>query len=308
MRIGIIDFGTNTLRLNIFETDDDKYAMIYDGTVYSKIVENTINNKLIQDGIEHVIEAIEEHMAVCKHYRCDSIECFSTASLRYIDNASDVLEQVKFRTGIDINMISGDKEALYDFLALKSVIIDNEGTGCDLGGGSLQLFIFNSDGPILSHSFPFGSSRISKQFVKNTIPTNKELDEIHDTISKGIKEYNYKPIGKTLYAMGGTAKATELLLKNMLNKTGNISQTDLKNLLNEITLNPEKSLELFDNIIPSRKRTITPGIEILLSIMETLNLENIKVFTVGVREGFLEEKIKNPSKQDNILNIINSII
>ena len=42
MRIGIIDFGTNTLRLNIIETEDSEYRSIYDFAIYSKIVENTV--------------------------------------------------------------------------------------------------------------------------------------------------------------------------------------------------------------------------------------------------------------------------
>ena len=91
MRIGIIDFGTNTLRLDIFETEDKEYRSIYDFAIYSKIVENTVGTSLSQDGIEHIIQAIEEHQQACRHYRCDRTECFSTASLRYIDNAADVL-------------------------------------------------------------------------------------------------------------------------------------------------------------------------------------------------------------------------
>ena len=147
MRIGFIDFGTNTLRLNIFETEDREYRSIYDFAIYSKIVENTVGTSLSQDGIEHIIQAIEEHQQACRHYRCDRVECFSTASLRYVDNAEDVLEQVEFRTGIKIKMISGDEEANYDYLAIKSVTEEKSGIGCDLGGGSIQVFVYDENGP-----------------------------------------------------------------------------------------------------------------------------------------------------------------
>ena len=42
-----------------------------------------------------------------------------------------------------IKMISGDEEADYDYLALKSVVDVSSGIGCDLGGGSLQVFTFD---------------------------------------------------------------------------------------------------------------------------------------------------------------------
>ena len=58
MRIGIIDFGTNTLRLDIFETEDKEYRSIYDFAIYSKIVENTVGTSLSQDGIELCAEAV----------------------------------------------------------------------------------------------------------------------------------------------------------------------------------------------------------------------------------------------------------
>ena len=77
MRIGIIDFGTNTIRLDIFEVDGDNYSIIFDNAIFSHIIENTVGNSLSQDGIEYVIQAIEEQQAACRHYRCDKIECFS---------------------------------------------------------------------------------------------------------------------------------------------------------------------------------------------------------------------------------------
>ena len=58
MRIGIIDFGTNTLRLDIFETEEGAYRSIYDNAIFSRIIENTEGASLSQDGIEHVIQAI----------------------------------------------------------------------------------------------------------------------------------------------------------------------------------------------------------------------------------------------------------
>lgn len=147
MRIGIIDFGTNTLRLDIFETEGGDYRSIYDNAIFSRVIENTVGSSLSQEGIEHVIQAIEEHQSACRHYRCDRIECFATASLRYIDNAKDVLEQVEFRSGIKIKMINGDEEADYDFCALKSVSAKSSGVGCDLGGGSIQLFFLTKTAP-----------------------------------------------------------------------------------------------------------------------------------------------------------------
>ncbi len=305
MRIGIIDFGTNTLRLDIFETEEKEYRSIYDFAIYSYIVENTVENSLSQDGIEHIIQAIEEHQQACRHYRCDRVECFSTASLRYIDNAADVLEQVEFRTGIKIRMISGDEEAKYDYLALKSVISEKSGIGCDLGGGSLQLFTFNQNGPELSTSYPLGSSRTAKRFVSADIPTEKEISAIKKCVFDSVSEKGFKNDGKTLFAMGGTAKAIKKLYNKTVDKSDTMSLKNMNIILELFSNEPEEAKELIEDIAPKRIRTLVPGLAVLSGVMESVDCSEMKIYSVGVREGFMETVLNDDFKpESSILNLI----
>ena len=305
MRIGIIDFGTNTLRLNIFETEDKEYRSIYDFAIYSKIVENTVGTSLSQDGIEHVIQAIEEHQQACRHYRCDRTECFSTASLRYIDNAADVLEQVEFRTGIKIKMISGDEEANYDYLAIKSVTEEKSGIGCDLGGGSIQVFVYDENGPKKSASFPLGSSRTAKRFVKGTIPTEKEVADIKKCVFDSLTESGFVKTGGTLFAMGGTAKAIQKLYNSTIKKGNEISLLEANLMLKLFTEKPDEAAELISDIAPNRTRTLVPGLSVLSGVMEKMGCTKMKVYSVGVREGFMESILNDDSAPEpGILDFI----
>ncbi len=306
MRIGIIDFGTNTLRLDIFEAERNFYTSIYDNAIFSHIIENTSCSALSQEGIEHVIQAIEEHQRVCRHYRCDRVECFATASLRYINNANDVLDQVEFRTGIKIKIISGNEEAVYDYRALKSVYDTDNGIGCDLGGGSMQLFIFDKDGPIKSVSLPLGSSRIAKQFVSGPIPIEAEIECIKSEVKKQLYEAGFMPVGYSLSSMGGTAKAFKKLCRMVLNMDGAISLKAVLATLEVISAHPEEAIDLFEDIEPKRSHTIAPGIAVLASIMEYMGCTEMNVFSVGVREGFLEKVLEDGEHTSNssLLDII----
>ncbi len=301
MRIGIIDFGTNTLRLDIFETEEREYRSIYDFAIYSKIVENTVGTSLSQDGIEHIIQAIEEHQQACRHYRCDRTECFSTASLRYIDNAADVLEQVEFRTGIKIRMISGDEEAEYDYLALKSVVDVPSGIGCDLGGGSLQVFTFDEKGPQKSASYPLGSSRTAKNFVKGDIPTAEEISAIKNRVFESLSETGFGKTGGTLFAMGGTAKAIKKLYNTVIEKGGKLTLKNAKIMLELLTEAPEEAKELIADIAPKRIRTLVPGLAVLIGVMEKASCDGMKIYSVGVREGFMESILNDDSKPEQSL-------
>ena len=306
MRIGVIDFGTNTLRLDIFETDEQRYQSIFDYAIYSRIVENTVGTSLCQDGIEHIIQAIEEHQQACRHYRCDRVECFSTASLRYIDNADDVLEQVFFRTGIKIRMISGDEEARYDYLALKSVVSEEKGIGCDLGGGSFQIFTFDENGPIKSESFPLGSSRTSKRFVKGSIPTENEVAAIKECVSSSLSESGFGSFaGETLFAMGGTAKAIKSLYNTVISKGDVITLKELDLMIKLLCEKPDEAVELISDIAPKRIKTLVPGMCVLSSAMKKNGCDKMKIYPVGVREGFLETILSGELKKEpTLLDII----
>ena len=297
MRIGIIDFGTNTIRLDIFETDEGGYRIIFDCPIFSRVVENTVGNSLSQDGIEYAIQAIEEHQAACRHYRCDRVECFSTASLRYIDNANSVLEQVAFRTGINIKMISGEEEASYDYRALKSASHCESGVGCDLGGGSLQLFTFDRNGPTKSKSFPLGSSRMTKKFVSGKVPTVEEAAAIEDFVKSELSAAGFVPVGKNLLAMGGTAKTVSRLYRTTVKTEGAISAAALSAMLKVLCEQPEETIELLNDIEPKRAQTLTPGLAVLDAVVSYMDCPFIEVFSVGVREGFLEALLESPQEQ-----------
>lgn len=293
MRIGIIDFGTNTLRLNIFEAEDDERHMIYDGVVYSRVVENTVGNILSQEGVERIIEGIEEHQSVCRHYRCDRVVCFSTASLRYLENADDVAEQVAFRTGISIRRISGSEEAEYDYLALRRAAGAESGVGCDLGGGSIQILLFGKGGLTKSASFPLGSSRMAKAHVAGDFPTAEETAAIKEEIRAALKKEAFPPAEGVLFAMGGTAKASLKLYRQALRKEGGtILLSELKGMLAALCAEPEESLELLAELASGREKTLAPGMAVLIGAAETLGCDRISVFDVGVRDGLLESLLQ----------------
>lgn len=305
MRIGIIDFGTNTIRLDIFEVDGDNYSIIFDNAIFSHIIENTVENSLTQDGIEYVIQAIEEQQAACHHYRCDKIECFSTASLRYIDNADSVVEQVAFRSGINIKRISGDEEASYDYRALKRASGCESGVGCDLGGGSLQVFTFDKNGPTKSQSFALGSSRMAKEYVSGEVPAPEEAAAIMSRVKDELSAAGFAPAGGKLLAMGGTAKAVNRLYRLTTKSSGAIGAAELDAMLKVLCEQPEETVDLLSDIEPRRAHTLTPGLAVLTALAEHMGCSEMEVYAVGVREGFLEALLEQPPEEpEDIISYI----
>lgn len=297
MRFGIIDLGTNTIRLSVFECEDRSYMEIYDQAVYSQIVDNTVDGVLSQEGTERIIEGIEELFLAARHFRCDKVECFATASLRGLSNADDIVEQIAFRTGVNVRRISGDEEAHYDYVAISREVKNIEGVACDLGGGSFQLLQFDKKGIKLSHSFLLGSGRIAKKFVMGSIPTKDEQENIGEEIKSAISKEGFTKEGKTLYMMGGTAKTMVSLCKRTILKNGfgnelpYIKIGDLETIIKVLVENPLESQELLEDIAPKRIKTLVPGMIIIYTIAKTLGCKGVTVSSVGVRDGFISEML-----------------
>ena len=282
---GIIDIGSNTIRLVIY----DKGRQISNTGINSEIIADTKNRRLGDEGIDKLCSVID----FLKN-KADGIPvyAFATYAVRILENSAEVKEKVLEKTGVSIDILSGDSEARYDFYGLRSCIAANEsGIGVDLGGGSAQIMIFSGDELEFIHSYPIGCRKLKNKFVSGKLPCEAEKKHIEEYV-KG------KLDGKThdgkLYMMGGTAK-TAAKLYSFLTGSENadmIKTETLTRLIEFIEETPEKTMK---KILKNRYDNITAGIVIMGAIAEYFDKKEIYIKKCGVRDGYLMKiKEKQP--------------
>ena len=105
--------------------------------------------------------------------------------------------------------------------------------------------------------------------------------------------------------MGGTAKAIKTLYNAAVEKGDILSLKNVNIMLKLLTEAPAESKELILEFAPKRVRTLVPGLAVLAGVMEKANCENMKIYSVGVREGFMESILNDDSKpEQSILDFI----
>lgn len=274
---GIIDIGSNTIRLVIY----DKGRQISNTGINSEIIADTKNRRLGDEGIDKLCSVID----FLKN-KADGIPvyAFATYAVRILENSAEVKEKVLEKTGVGIDILSGDSEARYDFYGLRSCIAANEsGIGVDLGGGSAQIMIFSGDELEFIHSYPIGCRKLKNKFVSGKLPCEAEKKHIEEYV-KGkldVKTYDGK-----LYMMGGTAK-TAAKLYSFLTGSENadmIKTETLTRLIEFIEETPEKTMK---KILKNRYDNITAGIVIMGAIAEYFDKKEIYIKKCGVRDGYL---------------------
>ena len=180
MRIGIIDIGSNTVRLAVY--DSDTLKVIENGVNYAGLIQYVDNGKISDKGFEVLCDAVLEMKGICQDLNCEEISAFATASLRDISDKESLIKRVKEKTDVLIDIISGEKEAELDYLGLLMYYDVKDGAVFDLGGGSGQIITFENERVITHISKKIGALKLYKEFVKGIFPTKAEEEKIREYV------------------------------------------------------------------------------------------------------------------------------
>lgn len=277
-KFGIIDIGSNTIRAVKYKDNrpcGDKAAA-------SHILHFTNEGILSEEGAADLISSLLQ----LKEYLDDvPIYAFATSAMRDVKNFCDIKKQVSDKTGIEIELISGETEAEYDYMAIRSVCTDKCGIAVDLGGGSAQVIAFDENGVTEAESFAIGVKRMRNTFCKGVIPENAEILNIDAHIEKELSAIHAK--SAIIRFMGGTAKAAELAAQKLFSVSA-ITPEVLENIFSEICKSPELGKKLFGK----RYETMPVGLKVMKKICEVLGGREIEVCEVGVRDGYAEKITK----------------
>lgn len=277
----IIDIGSNTIRSVLY--DEDGTLSKKENIVFpSYILSDTKDGELTSRGVETLIsdiKKVQEYFLPCKNFYA-----FATSAMRDVKNFSQVFEKIKSETGVEIDLISGETEALCDFLAIKNVSGENKGIAVDLGGGSGQVIVYQDDKVLESTSKPIGVKRVKNLFLEDVFPTNDEILKISRYIEENLSEI--KGRCDTLWFMGGTLKAIEGALKKLF-KCEEITPDILDELYAFICENTEMAQKMFYK----RYDVMPTGIIVTKAICKCLGAKKIRVTDMGVRDGYVKLKI-----------------
>lgn len=306
MKVGAIDIGTNSMRLLIADYIDGKITNREKSVNTTRIGQGVDENGHIrEDAIQRNINALKEFALTCKEKKCEYIYCMGTSALRDSKNGDYFVSLAKKKTGIDLEIISGNEESNLGFKGVLEGLEDKKDIlVIDIGGGSTEFIIGDRNGIKFTKSENVGALRMTEKFLKEDPISEIEfedmsnfiLDEIRDTLEY-IKE---KKIDK-LIGIGGTITSLSAMNQELevysMEKIHNssVSNEDIKIILQNLkkmTLSDKKTLK---GLQPKRADIITAGVKILNIIMENLEIENIIVSEYDNLEGLICQKSQKMS-------------
>ena len=217
MLYGVVDIGSNTVKLNVYNSQDDDVSIEFSEKENLGLIFYINNGKLTDEGIEELVTVLIKMKNDLDYLKIDKYNFFSTASLRNIENSDEVIQNIKNRVNIEIDLLSGEEEGELSFFGSITSIKEDDGILIDLGGGSVEIVLFKDRKINEKYSIPIGFLKMFNDYVSDIIPSKKECKLIEDKTYSELDKIGLKNNEKIPFmcGVGGSIRAIKKLLVNL---------------------------------------------------------------------------------------------
>ena len=295
MKQAVIDIGSNSIRLTLYEIQEDTFKILFREKVMAGLAGYVEDGKLNMDGIESACEGLLKFRSILETLEIENISVFATASLRNISNTSEALSVINAATGYNVEIISGEDEALFGYYGVTAELNLSSGVFIDIGGASTEIVMFDDGIPSNYNSFPVGSLSLYRNFVKKILPGKSSIKDINQEIRDKIDiDKELISTHSLLIGVGGTARAA-MKLSNHYHKisdeSASMTSEQLDELCSFLLSGKKEACNMILKHEADRIHTIIPGILILRHVVHLFEAKQLIVGRYGVREGYLCQRI-----------------
>lgn len=297
MIYGVIDIGSNTIRMSVFKVVDKNAIGLFSEKEQASLRNYFSKGKLSEKGIKRLTSVLNKFKYISDNFDdIDAVFPFATATIRDSSNRDEILKRVKDEVGFDIEILSEDDEARLSFIGASKTLDVSKGVLTDIGGGSSEIVVFDDKEVVESTSLKIGSLSAFEDFVKGLLVKESERKDIDKCVKNMLEDTKIKKKEyDTLCAVGGSARASLDLYNEFYNlKSSNIimDRNKLKDMLDDIIdMDSRNTLDLIISVKADRIHTLVPGMIILIRIANYFSADKINVSRTGVREGYVYERI-----------------
>ena len=296
-KIAAIDIGSNAVRMLICYVISSGDEYVFQKNSYLRLPlrlgEDSFKNGIISNKkIILLTNAILSFKYIMKVHGIKEYKIYATSALRESINSKEVISIVKKNTDLNIELITGLKEAkiISKGNSLEKIEFNKTFLYVDVGGGSTEFSILRKGKEKMSKSFKIGTVRLLNNLVDDSI-----LIEIKKWLKSNID--NDDKI--KLFATGGNINKIQSMTGSKSGKP--ISYLSIKDLSNTLMeFNYQERMMKFD-LNPDRADVIIPALKIFITTMEFVKANKIFVPKSGLVDGMINEIFyeNNASKLDS---------
>lgn len=291
----VIDLGTNTFNLLVFEKKAGVFKTLHiDRSFVGLGLEGINENRIADKAFKRGVEAILIFKEICRKYGVEQIKAFGTSALRGAKNTSEFCEAIKSRTAINVEVISGEREAELIYKGVAGVHeFKKDACIMDIGGGSTEFIMVKSGVLSSMNSFDIGISRIFQSLnLSDPLSTDdkQKIDQFLTATTKSFFTHNksHEIVG----ASGSFDTFYELIFSAELTALPQSSHLPFDQLMQTLDILIESSYTdrlANDYILDLRKNMIHVAAFKTKWVIEKLGIQEAWVSPASLKEGVMSE-------------------
>lgn len=299
-RYAVIDVGTNSVKFHIGErTPDGVWHKVVDRAEITRLGEGLdTTGRLNPEPIERTINAIAAMADEARRDKAKAIAAVGTAGLRIAPNAAELVEGVRARCGISIEIISGEEEGRLAYLAARAGLPLPPGSLVvfDSGGGSSQFTFGHGDQVDERFSVNVGAVRFTERYGLGGVVDEQALAAVFEAITADLAELQGRSSPNALVGMGGTATNLAAVKHGLATYDPDVvhgTELDLVEIDRQIELFRTRTADerrAISGLQPQRADIILAGACILQTVIVMLSRKSLTVSDRGLRHGVLIDR------------------
>jgi exopolyphosphatase/guanosine-5'-triphosphate,3'-diphosphate pyrophosphatase len=299
--LAVIDIGSNSGRMIVVRSPTGRHVeTLSEAKAPLRLASDVAaTGNISPAGIDRTIGCLEDFLAQARASGASRTIAVATAAVRDASNGDALVERVRAVTGLEVEIIDGEREAEFGFLgAVHSVPVES-GMLLDVGGGSIEISRFRDRTMGKSWTLPLGALLLADRFFTEDPPGRGERKRLLEHITASLEEAKLPTLTKTerLVGTGGTIRNLAKMdrrersypIPRLHGYVLSLARVEeIVNLLSSRSLAKRATLS---GLNPDRADSIVAGAIVVRTIVEALGAEEMTVSGKGLREGIAMEAL-----------------
>jgi exopolyphosphatase / guanosine-5'-triphosphate,3'-diphosphate pyrophosphatase len=304
-RIAVVDVGSNSLRLVVFERLGATLLPLLNEKVMCALGRGiAASGRLNRDGVELAFANLQRFVSLARALDVDHLAIIATAAVRDALDGPDFAAEAERQCGVPVRIIEGSEEARLSAAGVLAGIRAADGVVSDLGGGSVELVRVDANAPTpigAGVSLPLGPLRLAE------LGDNRK--SVTETIERVIADASVlrDAAGKNLYLVGGAWRAIARLHMEQTHYPLHIiheyaiARRPAEGFLEIIASQSRRSLERIASISRRRLEVVPLAALILRRLIASGRPERIVFSAFGLREGYADGLLPKAPRIDPLI-------
>ena len=300
--VGIIDIGSNTVRLSVIEVRPDGAHLVrHEQKAVLRLASRVSpSGRFAPEAAQDTIGVLGDFLAAGEDWHVARWVAVATAAVRQAADGQSFIREISEATGLAVHILSAEEEARAGLIGALNTLSERDGVAVDIGGGSMEITHFADRRRKAGVSIALGAVTAAARFELRERAKPGSLKSLARMLDAEVQAQDPELLrgqGLPLIGMGGTVRALAKLDRRRrgypLPAVHNyvMEPTSVLRFRDELVAMPSQARRRVPGMSVDRADLMAAGSALLGWVVERIGPDRVVVSGSGLREGLLFEEL-----------------